>query len=94
MVIVLMKSDQLIKLAKGIAMKYFIMHTTELDELDLQLHDIIHQGSWTNPIAETFGQSNATHLHFYLPIVEARKAWNDIKHLVPDTVVSLSFDDN
>ena len=74
--------------------KYFVMNTDELDELDLPLHDVITNTHWTSPIAETFGMEKPTHLHFYVGYDEARKIWNEIKHLVPDTVVSVSFQGN
>ena len=63
---------------------------------EYELVSCIHNGHWTNSVAEIFadtdnGATVATHLHFYVTRSEARKLWHGIKDFVPATIETVSF---
>lgn len=54
----------------------------------------IGRGHWTSADAETFENpetGQVEHLHFYMSQDKARGIWHDVKHFVPPTVKSVSF---
>lgn len=68
------------------------MWTTLKDCPDWPLLTCITPTHWTQAVAETFGVLNKpTHIHFYCCPEEARAWWNDLKHLIPPTITSVSF---
>jgi hypothetical protein len=59
------------------------------------LTNVITNGHWTNPTAEAMAPAEdgtPEHLHFYCAIDTARALWPQIKHLVPSTIKTVSFD--
>ena len=68
------------------------MFTEIHNDFDLPLHNVIHNTHWTSPIAETFGSTDvSTHLHFYCDKETARDVYASIKHLIPSTILTVSF---
>lgn len=58
------------------------------------LSNCISQGHWTQADAETFENPETgvvEHLHFYKSQEDARKIWDSIKSLIPETIKSVSF---
>jgi hypothetical protein len=61
---------------------------------DWWLTSCISRGHWTGAKWEAFASSEGvppTHLHYYGPIEVARQDWHEVKHLVPDTIKTISF---
>ena len=61
---------------------------------DWPLVRIVHQGSWTNPICELFGEDGETptHVHIYKPKVFI-VGDPDGTFVLPPSVKTVSFDD-
>ena len=67
----------------------------ELDSCpEWELTNCITQGHWTAALAETFAPfpgSAPTHLHFYCTKAQAKAIWHTMKHMVPNTISTVSF---
>ena len=72
--------------------KYTIVPPEHAD--DWWLTNCISRGHWTAAAFEAFAPAEntaPTHLHYYGPIETARNVWHEVKHLVPDTIETISF---
>lgn len=61
---------------------------------NLSLTKRIDTGHWSSAPAELFSRSEGSppnHIHFQMSRADAYTIWHNIKHLVPDSIETVSF---